>query len=41
MSDGPVKNIVIAKSIAIAFIVVEIVLVQYLTTKADRWFEDE
>ena len=41
MSDGPVKNIVIAKSITIAFIVVEIVLVQYLTTKADRWFEDE
>jgi hypothetical protein len=41
MSDVPVKNLIIAKSIAIVFIVAEIVLVQYLTTKADRWFENE
>jgi hypothetical protein len=33
------RNIAIAKAVGIAFVVAEIVLVKYLTTKSSGWFQ--
>lgn len=35
------KNVVIAKSVGIAFIIAEIIIVKYLTTKSSTWFESK